>query len=210
MTQELYSRFPKDDDLLKEFRNRALTELRKTPDLFYKYDVCKFERDDLYAHRFLGHQFFLKEDKKTLLDRSVKMVIKSFKWRKQFGVQNIKHQDLPDEYFDRKSCIRLKEDKLGRQVVVIKVNTLRKTKSGERPIGEKFLIYWIENIFQTNENGITVIIDCSDATLNNVNMDLVDFARAILKKYYPAYLGYFLVFKFPKIFEVSLLTSSSI
>lgn len=201
MTSELLNNFPVDPELLRQFREAVLPQLRETPELYYEYDVNRLEEDDLYAHKFLAHQGYLSKDVKTLMERSVKMVLENFKWRKEFGVQDIKREDLPDEFFDRKGCIVLKEDKEGREVVVIRVSQIRKTRPGEKEIGEKFLIYWMENIYQRNDYGITIIIDCTDAGLSNVNMDLVEFANFIFRHHYPCYLGHFLVFKMPWLFE---------
>lgn len=201
MTSELLARFPMDKELLQEFRNRTLSELEKETELYYQYDINRFKNDDLYAHKFLAHQHFLKVDKKNLLDKSTEMVKENFKWRKELGVQEIKREDLPNEMFDRKSSIMLKEDKQGRTVVLIQVKKLRKTRPGEKELLHKFMIYWMENIYQRNDLGITIILDCDQAGLSNVNMDMLEFNNFIFRYHYPCFLGYFLVFNMPWIFE---------
>lgn len=215
MTSELYENFPPVKELIEQLRNRVMPDLLKTPELYYDSDVKRLKENDLYAHKYIAHQTYLQfpgrkiapeaaiqlmKEHPRIMDKTVEMVKDDLRWRKEFGVRDIKRSEFPSEYFDREGCYIYNEDVEGRTNVVLRVRRLRKTKPGEKALGERFVIYWIEHVYQRNEKGINIILDCADAGLSNVNMDLVHFAHFIFKQHYPCFLGYFLVYNMPWIF----------
>ena len=63
---------------------------------------------------------------------------------------------------------------------------------------KKFFVYYLERLYR-EEGGeqITLLFDCRDAGLKNMDMEFVQFIIGTLKEYYPDPLNYILVLEMP-------------
>ena len=71
---------------------KAITKISEEgEENFYKSDITKLKNNEAYAARFWRHQG---EGNTNREENAVKMILNTFKWRKDFGVEEITEQSL--------------------------------------------------------------------------------------------------------------------
>ena len=70
---------------------------------------------------------------------------------------------------------------------------------------KKYIIYLFERVnHEQDKNKLTLIFDCTDAGMSNVDTDLLMFITSLLKNYYPIILNTVLVYELPSILNYVL------
>ena len=168
-------------------------------DRFDPRDVAKLMADDGFVSRFWIHAFFIPGDR---VENAVNLVIDTFKWRKDFGVNDITEADLDMEILERGSLYYHNRDKKGSRLLVFCIRKHNKD-SKKMETMKKMLIYLLERL-DKEEAGkrITIIFDSEGAGLSNFDLEQVKFLIHVLISYYPNFVEKILV-------NISCLVSSA-
>jgi len=182
-------------DQVESIRRRVNEEARNVGlEKFYQLDLDKMGNNDWYVKRFFMHVFDLPGDQE---DEAVNMIVNTFKWRKELGVNDIKFENLNKLAFEKGALYTHNRDKDGKRLLIFDVK--RHIKGVEKMEDmKKFFVYYMERI-DREENGdrITVFFDCSNCGLKNMDMEFIQFIINCFKDYYPWMLNYILVFEMP-------------
>ena len=163
---------------------------KEAPDIFDDRDLNKLMTDNFYVGRFWIHAFFIPGDR---VENAVNLVIDTFKWRKDFGVNDITEADLDMEILERGSLYYHNRDKKGSRLLVFCIRKHNKD-SKKMETMKKMLIYLLERL-DKEEAGkrITIIFDSEGAGLSNFDLEQVKFLIHVLISYYPNFVEKILV-----------------
>jgi len=169
-------------------------------DRFDPRDVAKLMADEGFVARFWIHAFFIPGDR---VENAVNLVIDTFKWRKDFGVNDITEADLDMEILERGSLYYHNRDKKGSRLLVFCIRKHNKD-SKKMETMKKMLIYLLERL-DKEEAGkrITIIFDSEGAGLSNFDLEQVKFLIHVLISYYPNFVEKILVFEMPWILNTA-------
>ncbi|CAG2106229.1 unnamed protein product [Medioppia subpectinata] len=99
----------------------------------------------------------------------------AMRWRKSFGVKDLKESDFPEEYYRSGSIITYGRDRNDATVIIVRANIHKKIHEWS-DVMKKFFIYQIEKIdFNNDGKGVTLILDCSGIGISNLDLDLLQF-----------------------------------
>ena len=173
---------------------------KEAPDIFDDRDLNKLMTDNFYVGRFWIHAFFIPGNR---IENTVNLVFSAFKWRKEFGVNDISEEDLDPELLDKGSLYYHNRDKMGCKLLVF---SIRKHSRDARKVEgmKKMLIYILEKL-DSEEAGkrITIIFDSEAAGLGNMDLELVKFLIHVLINFYPNFVNKILVFEMPWILNTA-------
>jgi hypothetical protein len=180
--------------LVEELRDRFLEDVAKNPELYYGQDIERIKTNNWSLQRFLGHH-------KSNVDKSLESLVKAMKWRKTFGVLELKDSDFPREAYMSAGIIVYGKDLNGSELMIMRAKVARKIKSWV-PTAQRFLVYLIEKIDATNTGkGVTLLMDCKGAGVKNADVDFLQFIHNVLNDYYPGLVNAILVYKLPVVLE---------
>lgn len=169
-------------------------------DLFDERDIDKLMKDNLYVSRFWIHAFFIPGDR---VENAVNLVTDTFKWRKEFGVNDINESDLDMDLLNRGSLYYHNRDMKGSKLLVF---CIRKHNKDAKKIEtmKKMLIFILERL-DKEEAGkrITIIFDSEGAGVSNFDLEQVKFLIHVLISYYPNFVEKILVFEMPWILNTA-------
>jgi len=161
---------------------------------FSEKDRTRLDTSDAYVGRFFRHVYDLPGVQE---DETITMIIQALKWRKEFGVEDINIDNVEKAFFEKGALYTHNRDREGKKLLVFEV---RKHIKGVESMVEmkKFFVYYLEKIEQ-EENGdkITIVFDCANCGLKNMDMEFIQFIIGCFKDYYPCMLNYILVFEMP-------------
>lgn len=103
-------------------------------------------------------------------DLAFENLIENLQWRKEFGVNQLKEQDFPAEFYRSGSFFDYENDKLGHSVIYIR-GRLHKKISDWTPLFKKFFVFIVNKI----ENDVYFNLDRIDkpSKLNDTNQENV-------------------------------------
>lgn len=163
-------------------------------DNFNERDLSRLETSDDYVARFFLHVYDLPGEQE---EEAITMILQTFKWRKEFEVEDINIDNVNKAFFEKGAVFSHNRDRDGKKLLVFEV---RKHIKGVEKMDEmkKFFVYYLERIDQ-EENGdkITIVFDCTNCGLKNMDMEFIQFIIGCFKDYYPCMLNYILVFEMP-------------
>eukprot|EP00088_Acartia_fossae_P070015 TRINITY_DN9268_c0_g1_i2.p1 TRINITY_DN9268_c0_g1~~TRINITY_DN9268_c0_g1_i2.p1 ORF type:complete len:548 (+),score=161.37 TRINITY_DN9268_c0_g1_i2:124-1767(+) len=186
---------PPSPQQLKDLRESALAKIREQgEDNFVAEDIQRLSKSDHYVTRFWLHVFDLPGDQG---DEAANMIIETFKWRKEFGTNGINVNTVNSALFEKGNVYSHNRDKDGKKLLVFSVGTHEKGKDNMNEL-KRFFVYYLERL-EREENGdlITIMFDCRNAGLKNMDMEFIQFIIGVFKDYYPDMLNYILVFEMP-------------
>ena len=149
-------------------------------EVFDKRDVDKLMSDDGYLSRFWIHAFFIPGDR---VENTTNLIIDTFKWRKEFGVNDITEDDLDMELLGRGSLYYHNRDKKGSRLLVFCIR--KHVKDGKKmDIIKRMLIYLLERL-DREEKGkrITIVFDSEGAGVSNFDLEQVKFLIHVLIRF---------------------------
>lgn len=174
----------------------------KTAELFEKYgqenysqeDIDKLQQDEI-VEQFWLHTYWLSGEQ---ADETANMIEKTFKWRKVFGVNDIRKECLSEELLNTGALfVRDEKDLSGFKMLVLCVRKHFKNAESSEEFN-KFIVSLLEDIRKDDATQrTTLVFDCSGAGLSNVDMDMIKFLINIFQNYYPYMLGKILVYDLP-------------
>lgn len=186
---------PPSPQQLVQLRERALSKIAELgSDGVLSEDVVKISQSDHYVKRFWLHVF---DHPGEQMDEACNMIIETLKWRKSFEVDKISEDTLNAAFFDKGTVYSHNRDKDGKKLIVFHVGIHEKGKFKMDEM-KRFFIYYLERM-EREEKGelITIVFDCRNAGLKNMDMEFIQFIIGVFKDYYPEMLNYILVFEMP-------------
>ena len=160
--------------------------------MFDTRDVDKLMREDRYLARFWIHSFFIPGDR---MENAVNLVIDTFKWRKDFGVNDISEDDIDHDMLDKGSLYYHNRDKKGSKLLVFCIRKHNKDTK-KMDLMKKMLIYILERLDKEEEGKkITIIFDSEGAGVSNFDLEQVKFLIHVLISYYPNFVEKILVLR---------------
>ncbi|CAN8029683.1 unnamed protein product [Ixodes persulcatus] len=115
----------------------------------------------------------------------------------------IKEESIPKAFFEQKAIYPYNKDKLGCYVLVLQNKNYTKNMADAIQVKQVFL-YFLEKLY--NEHGakkVTMLLDCTDAGLSNLDIDFTKFIFNVFLKRYPMGLGYVIVYDMPWLFNAA-------
>ncbi|OTF76811.1 major sperm protein-like protein [Euroglyphus maynei] len=179
-----------DQNLVIQIRNRILSESGENSCLYEPEDLEQIKNNDWQIQRFLL-------ECKLNTDHSYEMLRNAMKWRREEGIYHCSPGDFPAEYYQSGYIFRHGRDKNGAIILYFRANIHRKT-SEWNSILKKFFIYQIEQIDRNCDGkGVTLVIDCSNIGIPNVDMDMLKFIVTSFSRYYPKLFDAIIIHQLP-------------
>lgn len=187
-----------DEIFVQQVRNKLLDKIQKDSDLYDKSDVHKLLTSDWFVRRFLAW-------KPTNIETAVKCVNEAMKWRKNIGVNEWSDIYFPAEFYQLAVCFDYLPDKEDNNILILRLRANRKDpilKPDFDKLARKYFIHTCEKIVNENSHrGFSIIFDCNQASLSNVDLDFARFIISTLSSYYAGALTYVCVYELPWIFN---------
>lgn len=132
------------------------------------------------------------DDKDGDEDDAIKMLVKSLRWRKKNDVKSIRETDFPREIYHVVPSHFYVNDKNG---FLTYYNRLKVPPAPKEflPLMTRMVIMAIESIDQLvlkNKTKVGLIVDCSDASITQLEMSSNRDLMGSVQAYYPNYIEY--------------------
>ncbi|KAG8186334.1 hypothetical protein JTE90_005866 [Oedothorax gibbosus] len=179
-----------EDELVQELRNKFLDDLPTEKQNYHEDDIKRVKENDFFVARYILHN---EKD----IEKSYNMLTESLKYRKEMEVNTLRKKDLPKEYFDNRAVILCNKDNRDHPIVAIRCKTHVNNKDTRRQ-QQQYMLYWVERgLRQSDWGAVTILFDCTDSGVSNVDLDMMRFIFSTFNKYVPWGLGYFFVYNMP-------------
>jgi len=184
---------PTRDEML-ELRQRALNKIEEEGmSSFNPADVERLRNNDGYVERFWMHVY---DQPGSQLDEAVKTVVKAFKWRKSYGVENLDDSALNRDLLDKGAFFSHGTDKQGAKLIVFHMKNY--VRGNDFEAWKKILVYWLERNEREREGGmISWVFDCKGAGLKNMDIEIINWNTECMEHYYPYILNLIYIFEMP-------------
>ncbi|XP_054932656.1 uncharacterized protein [Dermacentor andersoni] len=167
---------------LEDFRKKILEEMAAHPELYHPKDVQRISENDDLCRRYVRH-------KDLDIPAALTWAKHSLRWRKQSGINDATEEGFPIEFFHHGTLVPYNTDKFGSHVLTLRVKLHRKDSSMVEEMRKYFAFFMDKIMFEKDALRVTVVFDCTDAGVSNVDMELVKFVVMIFKELYPWALG---------------------
>lgn len=144
-------------------------------------DIERIKNDDWFIERFIQKRRVLGEE--ITIKSIVDPIMKTLKWRQEFGVNDIRTDLIPREFYDVR----------GVSVGMIGDNVIAFTRAKNRPrISEwndvmiDHIVHSFEHSTNTYHRSIISVVDCSGIGIMDTDMSLSMHIAPILSKNYPS------------------------
>ncbi|XP_054161632.1 motile sperm domain-containing protein 2-like [Oppia nitens] len=179
--------------LVQVLRGKFLAEFAITHDEFDSRDIDNIRNSDVIIRRYL-------EYKNGSIEESLKMLTTAMKWRKSFGVNDLKECSFPREYYQTGGLFTYGTDLNGARLIIFRVMCNKKITVWTEQL-KKFIVYLIENesikIANNECPGVCIVFDCNGAGISNVDTDLLSFIVHSFQDYYPMVLQSVIIHELP-------------
>jgi hypothetical protein len=184
------------DNDLRVVDENQFKELQSRCKMIFEADPTQYQTD-ASLRRFL--RAFL------TADDSFKMLLKSNKWRREFGVENLTEEDkdIKEEIATGKACLLRHRDFSGRPILYI---SAKRHNAYERDIDRvtKFIVYMLEQACKKCDEDIIdnlcIVFDLKEFSTANMDYQFVKNLIWLLSHHYPERLGTCLIINAPMIF----------
>ena len=185
---------PSSDEIAKVRVKAAKMFQQNGQENYSEVDISKLQQDEV-VEQFWLHTYWLSGEQ---IDETANMIEKTFRWRKEFGVNEIRKEDLDEKLFNTGAMsVRKEHDNCGYKILVMCVRKHLKSTDNAEEI-KKVTVSFLEDIRKVDvSQRVTLLFDCSGAGLKNVDMDMIKFLINIFQNYYPNMLGKILVYDLP-------------
>ncbi|XP_075535957.1 motile sperm domain-containing protein 2-like isoform X1 [Dermacentor variabilis] len=139
-----------------------------------------------------------------------KFVADMLRWRRAMRLHELREEILPKAVLERCIVYPHGKDTAGSHVLVLRNKNYIKGLA-DRDSVKRVFIFFIEKLF--NECGakkITVLMDCSDIGVSNIDVDLLKFVVDVFISKYPIGLGNALIYNMPWLLNAILRMIKSI
>lgn len=185
-----------DDAIIQEVRRRVIETTTRTKDVFDESDIKWIsETDDMIFRNVLVFRgSHPKNQEMEVMYKSVHdAVISTLKWRHSFGVNNVRDEDIPKEFFNVKAVLfYIGTD--GRLYICMKVRKYRKFSNVWVDISIRFAVHEIDKRlkeysykYKRGIYDLRPVIIFDGQKIGMAQMDLKNFfiGRSIFQHHYP-------------------------
>lgn len=183
-------------DQIRELRQHFLDTWNEEDDLYYPQDVKRLRESDDYCRRVITH---------VRLDMGLahKVVSYSLRWRRHVNVLDIKEEKIMKEVFERGALFPFNKDKNGCHILMLRLKLYSKSLVPAEQV-KQTMLFFLEKLYtEMGTKRVTMVFDCTDAGIGNVDLDMVRFILNVFLKRYPMGLGYVLVYDMPWLFTAA-------
>jgi hypothetical protein len=185
-----------NDDVIREVRRRVLETTNRFKDQFDSCDIKWIsDTDDMIFRNILVFRDNHPKNRSTEFMYSAVHdgVIATLKWRHDFGINKVRDEDIPKEFYDAKAALfYIGTD--GRLYLYIKVRKYRKFSSVWTDISIRFALHEIDKALRefayTYKRGVydlkpVIILDGNDTGIAQVDLRNFFIGRGIFMNHYP-------------------------
>lgn len=190
------------EENIKELRHR-LEQWTERHDECYAEDLQRVMEDDDYCRMII-----------TQMDADMpgahKYLPPMLRWRRAWRLHDLTEESLPRKVFERGIIYPQGKDKAGCHILVLRNKNFCKGFT-EPETMKKVFVFFAEKLY--NECGakkITILIDCTDCGLSNVDVDLIKFMVDLFITKYPIGIGHALIYNMPWLLNAVLKLIKSI
>ncbi|XP_013401086.1 motile sperm domain-containing protein 2-like [Lingula anatina] len=163
--------------------------------LYDERDLSKLRSDDLWVRQFLLSRKGVVEDAVVMMDMSLR-------WRKEWGVNDLKHDSFTLDFWEGGAVYFHSKDKDGQKILYFDVQQCKKGDQDVMVQVKKFIAYHLElSCRKRPGERIVLLMDMSMAGMSNVDLDLLKFLITAFTTNFPALLAYFLIYEMPWLFN---------
>lgn len=171
-------------------------EFKTHPEDFYLEDVKLIEQMDFLLQRYVIMQ---RKD----VEASVKMVSSMLKWRKEKKLYEMNFKQFPQELTLVGGAFLYEPDKYGNRTIYLRASLCKNCSELKASLRD-FLTYLMFQLDDPKDGATySVIMDLTNTTLTNYDIDLLTHVVALLKDYFPVNMDYFLAINFPWILSAA-------
>ena len=173
-----------DSALINSIREKFVKEYELNPTIYYQSDYEKIKAETWPIERYvLVH----KNE-----DASLQALIKTMKWRKEFGVLDRTDADFPQEVYQTLGMFPYGKDKEGRDLLMGIPKYHHKTDFS--PVLKQYWVHVLEKIDSKNKNGgWATVVWTAGTGLSNMELSLSLFMTDVLQNHFPSGFAYELV-----------------
>lgn len=165
-------------------------EYKQSPGDYYLEDIKLIENMDFLLQRYIIMQ-------RKNVDASVKMVSQMLKWRKERKLYEMKDEQFLQEFTLSGAAFLYEPDKFGNRTVYLRASMVKNCNEVKQAMKD-FLTYLVFQVDDSKDGTpFSVIMDLTNVTWNNYDLDLLMHFVAQLKDYFPVNLDYVLAINFP-------------
>jgi len=165
-------------------------EFKEKPEDYYLEDVKMIENMDFLLQRYVIMQ---RKD----VEGSVKMVSSMLRWRKERKLLEMSYKQFPCELTMAGGAFVYEPDKYGNKTLYLRAS-LCKNCAEIKSAMKDFLTYLLFQLDDAKDgHPYAIIMDLTNTTLTNYDIDLLTHIVALLKDYFPVNMDYFLAINFP-------------
>uniref|UniRef100_A0A023G496 Putative phosphatidylinositol transfer protein pdr16 n=1 Tax=Amblyomma triste TaxID=251400 RepID=A0A023G496_AMBTT len=187
---------------IKELR-QCLEQWTERHELCYAEDLRRVVEDDDYCRMIVCQmRMNMAGAKKFMLDM--------LRWRRAMNLKDLSEETLPKAVLERGIIYPYGRDKSGSHVLVVQMKNYVKGVV-PRDSAQKIFLFFVETLFnKCGAKKVTLLLDCSDVGVANVDVELLKFLVDVFIAKYPIGLGNALIYNMPWIFNAILKMITSI
>ena len=171
-------------------------EFKSKPEDFYLEDVKHIENMDFLLQRYVIMQ---RKD----VEASVKAVTSILKWRKEKKLYEMTSKQFPQEVTIAGGAFIYEPDKYGNRTLYLRASMCKNCTELKASLRD-FLTYLMFKLDDPKDGATyAIVMDLTNTTLTNYDIDLLTHVVALLKDYFPVNMDYFLAVNFPWILSAT-------
>lgn len=171
-------------------------DYKEAPEDFYEEDVKLIENMDFLLQRYVIMQ-------RKNVDSSVRLVSQMLKWRREKKLYEMRESQFPQELSICGAAFMYENDKFGNRTLYLRANMCKNCAELKASMKD-FMTYLLFEIDDPKEGTpFAVIMDLTNTTWTNYDIDLLMHFVALLKDYFPVNLDYVLAINFPWILSAA-------
>ncbi|XP_074596742.1 protein real-time-like [Brevipalpus obovatus] len=176
---ELEALAQKRRNKINSIRNLFINDYEQNKDLYEEEDYQRVVQKDFWVTRYMAN---LDESNEEIFGR----IRDTMRWRKSYGVKDFDPLSLPKEFFQIAALIPYVPDRQGRPTLYIRGKMHRKVDKIEDRV-KRYLVDVINRVDAMKEahESWILIIDATDASFLNTDLDMIMFLFSTLRNRYP-------------------------
>lgn len=174
---------------IQELRLR-LQQWPERHELCYPDELLRVMEDDDYCRNIVCQV-------RLNMPNAHKFVVDMLRWRRAMKLHELREEILPKAVLEQCIVYPHGKDMAGCHVLVLRSKNYIKGLA-DRDSVKRIFIFFIEQLFkECGAKKITVLMDCSDIGVSNVDVDLLKFVVDVFISKYPIGLGNALIYNMP-------------
>lgn len=133
--------YERKQELIENIRQAFLRLISENADEQEQFDALDIER--VKQFNWIIERHLMNTNWKN--DLAFENLIENLRWRKQFGVNQLKEEDFPSEFYKSGSFFDYETDKLGHSMIYIR-GRLHKKISDWTPLFKKFFVFIVNKV----------------------------------------------------------------